>query len=267
MRQTAKGVVFVIVVLGMLVLAVVAGFAAELPPLTDVSLLVGHPPAGETAPAAIPAGTVLVLGDGDEGIGKVMTELQEAYRLGKVSPVANRAARLKSGEVLELAWAPAALRVAVTLVAESAAAPTYRVRLEEAGTLIAEPTVSLRGRRGVIGGPNGEAAPYVFVLLRKMAEEPKPVEGDIAAPVLLQRVNPVYPENARKEGITGVVVVEATIDETGAVRDVRVIESPHEALAQAATDAVRQWRFEPARDPKGKPVEVYWKVTLAFKLQ
>jgi len=30
---------------------------------------------------------------------------------------------------------------------------------------------------------------------------------------------------------------------------------------------VRQWRFEPARNPAGKPVEIKWKVTLAFKLQ
>lgn len=266
MRQKVKGVVFVIVVLGMLALAVVASFAAELPPLTDVSLIVGHPPAGEAAPAAIPAGTVLVLGDGDEGIGKVMTELQEAYRLGKVLPVASKAARLKSGETLELAWAPAALRVAVTLVAENAAAPTYKVRLEEAGTLIAEPTVSLRGRRGVIGGPNGPAAPYVFVLLRKMPEPPKG-EGDLTAPFLLERVSPVYPEDARKERITGVVIVEAVIDETGAVRDVKVLESPHEALGQAAIDAVRQWRFDPARNAAGKPVAVNWKITLAFKLQ
>jgi protein TonB len=256
----------VVTVLTMLALAVVASFAAELPPLTEVSLLVGHPPAGETAVAAIPAGTVLVLGDGDEGIGKVMTELQEAYRLGKVVPVANKATRLKSGERLELAWTPAALRVAVTLIAESPVAPTYKVRLEEAGTLIAEPTVSLRGQRGVIGGPNGPAAPYVFVLLRKMPEPPK-IEGDLTAPVLLERVNPLYPEAARKERITGVVVVEASIDETGAVKDVRVLESPHEALAQAATAAVRQWRFEPARDQTGKPVEITWKVTLAFKLQ
>lgn len=266
MRQRAKGVVFVIVVLGMLVLAVVAGFAAELPPLTDVSLLVGHPPAGETAPAAIPAGTVLVLGDGDEGIGKVMTELQEAYRLGKVAPVANRAARLRSGEVLELTWAPAALRVAVTLIGDTAGTPTYKVRLEEAGTLIAEPTVSLRGRRGVIGGPNGPAAPYVFVLLRKMPEPPK-IEGDLTAPVLLERVSPVYPEAARKEGITGVVVVEVVIDETGAVNEARALESPNEALTEAAIAAVRQWRFEPARNPAGKAVALNWKVTLAFKLQ
>jgi TonB family protein len=259
--------VFVVVVLAMLVLAVVAGFAAEQPPLTDVSLIIGRAPADEAAPATIPAGTVLVLGDGDEGIGKVTAELQEAYRLGMVSTVAGKAARLKPGETLELTWAPAALRVAVTLIGDTAGTPTYKVRLEEAGTLIAEPTVSLRGRRGVIGGPNGAAAPYVFVLLRKMAEEPKRVEGDITGPVLLQRVSPVYPEGARKEGIMGVVVVEATIDETGVVRDVRVLESPHDALAQAATDAVRQWRFEPAHLPNGKPVGVQWKVTLAFKLQ
>jgi hypothetical protein len=39
------------------------------------------------------------------------------------------------------------------------------------------------------------------------------------------------------------------------------------ATERLILDAVRQWRFEPARDPAGKPVEIKWKVTLAFKLQ
>jgi protein TonB len=182
-----------------------------------------------------------------------------------VSTVAGK--RPEARRTLEMAWTPAARRVGVTLFAENGGAPTYTVCLEEADTLIAEPTVSLRGQRGVIGGPNGPAAPYVFVLLRKMADEPKRVEGDIAKPVLLERVNPVYPEAARKERIMGVVVVEVSLDETGAVTDVRVVESPHEALAQASTDAVRQWRFDPARNPAGKPVAVNWKVTLNFKLE
>jgi len=97
--------------------------------------------------------------------------------------------------------------------------------------------------------------------------EPPKIEGDLTAPVLLERVSPVYPEAARKERIMGVVVVETVIDETGAVREARAVESPDEALAQAAIEAVRQWRFEPARNPAGKPVEIKWKVTLAFKLQ
>ena len=266
MKHNVKGAALVLLAIAMLVLAVAASLAADQPPLTDVSLIIGRAPADQATPATIPAGTVLVLGDSDEGIGKVTAELQEAYRLDKVSTVAGKAARLKPGETLELTWTPAALRVAVTLIADSAGTPTYKVRLEEAGTLIAEPTVSLRGRRGVIGGPNGPAAPYVFVLLRKMADPPK-VEGDIVSPVVLERVSPVYPEVARKEKIMGVVVVEASIDKTGAVRDMRVLESPHESLAQAATDAVRQWRFEPARDAKGAAVAVEWKITLAFKLQ
>jgi TonB family protein len=266
-KNNVKGAALVLLVVALLVLAVAVSFAADPPPLTDVSLIIGRAPADQATPAPIPAGTVVVLGDGDEGIGKVTAELREVYRLDMVSTVAGKAARLKPGETLEMAWTPAALRVAVTLLAESGGTPTYKVRLEEAGKLIAEPTVSLRGRRGVIGGSNGPAAPYVFVLLRKMADEPKRVEGDITGPVLLQRVNPTYPEAARKERVMGVVVVEVSLDETGAVRDVRVVESPHEALAQASTDAVRQWRFDPARNPAGKAVAVNWKVTLAFKLQ
>jgi hypothetical protein len=69
-----KGIVFVVFVVAMLVLAVAASLAAEQPPLTDVSLIIGRAPVDQATPATIPAGTVLVLGDGDEGISKVTAE-------------------------------------------------------------------------------------------------------------------------------------------------------------------------------------------------
>ena len=53
----------------------------------------------------------------------------------------------------------------------------------------------------------------------------------------------------------------ATIPEAAAVKD------PDPRLTKAATEAVLQWRFEPARDAQGKPVAVVYTVTVAFKLQ
>jgi periplasmic protein TonB len=63
-------------------------------------------------------------------------------------------------------------------------------------------------------------------------------------PQKVHHVNPVYPEEAKAAGITGVVIMEATIDADGQVTDVRVLRGP-EALRRAAVEAVRQWRFEP----------------------
>ncbi|GEM_PF-1630826 len=71
--------------------------------------------------------------------------------------------------------------------------------------------------------------------------------------VVVRRIQPVYPEAARREGIEGAVSVEVTIDEEGHVTSARAI-SGHPLLRQAAVDAARGWTFRlsnphiPARD-------------------
>jgi len=62
---------------------------------------------------------------------------------------------------------------------------------------------------------------------------------------LVKRVNPVYPEEAKKQGITGTVICGIKIAETGKVESVEVKESPDELLSGSAVEAVRQWEYEP----------------------
>jgi TonB family protein len=59
------------------------------------------------------------------------------------------------------------------------------------------------------------------------------------------RVQPSYPELARKMNITGTVKVEVVVSPNGMVKDARVVGG-HPVLANAALDAVKKWRFEPA---------------------
>jgi len=63
-------------------------------------------------------------------------------------------------------------------------------------------------------------------------------------PKIVARVEPVYPPEAKAQGIRGVVILEVRIDKTGQVTDVKILRSIP-VLDQAAIDAVRQWRFEP----------------------
>ncbi len=92
------------------------------------------------------------------------------------------------------------------------------------------------------------------------------VKGDVKEPTLVNRVNPAYPEEARKAGTQGKVVVEAVIGADGTVADAKVEQSPDETLSAAALDAVRKWTYKPAT-LKGKPVAVKMKITVAFRLQ
>ena len=59
------------------------------------------------------------------------------------------------------------------------------------------------------------------------------------------RVEPVYPELARRMNIKGSVKVEVVVAPNGTVKDAKVVGG-HPVLASAALDAVKKWRFEPA---------------------
>ncbi len=59
------------------------------------------------------------------------------------------------------------------------------------------------------------------------------------------KVQPVYPELARKMNITGTVKIEVTVSSNGTVKEARVVGG-HPVLATAALEAAKKWRFEPA---------------------
>jgi len=90
--------------------------------------------------------------------------------------------------------------------------------------------------------------------------------NEITRPEVIEKVNPRYPEEARKEKIMGEVVVETVINEKGIVDETEVISSPDELLSEAAVEAIRQWTFEPALCD-GRPVGVYYNLTIRFQLQ
>jgi TonB family protein len=81
---------------------------------------------------------------------------------------------------------------------------------------------------------------------------------------LLHRVEPEYPETARQQNIQGAVVLELHIGTDGSVEGAEVVSGPP-ILAQASTDAVKQWKFKP-RVENGGPVQMQTRVTFDFKL-
>ncbi len=85
-------------------------------------------------------------------------------------------------------------------------------------------------------------------------------------PVPLARISPPYPEEARRLGIEGAVVVKIYINERGEVEDVEVTKSPDRVLSEAVVKTVRGTRFSPAK-AGGKSVPVILELTLRFKLQ
>jgi TonB family protein len=91
------------------------------------------------------------------------------------------------------------------------------------------------------------------------------VGGDVKAPRVVRRVEPIYSEAARRDRISGIVILELLVGKDGRVRDAVVLKPLPDGLSEAALAAVRQWEFEPGT-LNGVPVDVVFNVTTNFKL-
>jgi protein TonB len=117
------------------------------------------------------------------------------------------------------------------------------------------------GVPGGFRGP-GESAPPPPEPLPPV--QPVRVGGAIRPPTKVHHVMPAYPQIARDARKAGIVILEAVVNEDGAVRDVRVLRS-EPLLDQAAIDAVKQWRFSPTL-LNGQAIPIVMTVTVAFTL-
>jgi TonB family protein len=95
-----------------------------------------------------------------------------------------------------------------------------------------------------------------------MSREPIRVGGNVQESKLVQRVEPIYPDQAKDARISGVVILQVTVDEQGNVSDIRVMRG-HPLLQNAAVEAVRQWRYSPTL-LNGEAVPVIATVTVPF---
>ena len=113
---------------------------------------------------------------------------------------------------------------------------------------------------GVVGGVVGGVPGGVVG-----EEEPILVVGDVRPPELILKIQPEYPEMARRARIEGKVIVEAIINAQGDVENVPVLRSIP-LLDGAAIAAVKKWKYKPAMQ-HGRPVKVFFTVVVDFTLR
>lgn len=104
------------------------------------------------------------------------------------------------------------------------------------------------------------------VMLRSGLDLPERVRvsSSVATGLLVKKVPPAYPDNARIARVQGSVVLKAVIDNDGAVEDLTLI-SGHPMLAPAAIEAVKQWKCKPYL-LNGQPVKVETQIVVNFQL-
>jgi protein TonB len=85
--------------------------------------------------------------------------------------------------------------------------------------------------------------------------------------ILATRALPEYPPLARQVRAEGRVVLQVVVDRTGVIDEIEVLSSPRPdfGFTVAAREAVRQWRYHPARQQQ-RPVDVYLTVVVEFSL-
>ncbi len=241
---------------------------------TVFRVLLGTPATQDAGGASVltVAGPVVMLGKSPEEEAKdildLMAKLKDSYRLGEVSLAASYAKMLTPNVEVQVPPLVNGLEIRATLLAFNASQATYGVAISEGGKVVSEPKVTMnRGMRGIVGSRDGEKAPYFFLTIEPLAALPKAEATPPAVmPRLVQRVQPVYPEEARQARIDGVVLLGITVGADGAVRDVSPLRSEPMGLTEAAMKAVSQWRYEPARDAAGAAVETRMTVTVSFLL-
>ncbi len=90
------------------------------------------------------------------------------------------------------------------------------------------------------------------------------ISQGVSQGLILKRVQPVYPEQARQMRVEGTVELQANISRSGSITGVKQL-SGDPILGRAATDAVRQWKYKPYF-LNGEPIEIQTQITVIFKL-
>jgi protein TonB len=161
---------------------------------------------------------------------------------------------------------------------------TASVEIRRDGSLLSAPRVKTPlGERAIVSTTNGPEAPFLFLVVEvdRVSKQSIDTRGlryawrddlmtvdrdDVTHPRAILKQRPVYTEAARKEHIQGVVILQLVIDESGEVTEVEVLKGLAYGLTENAIEAVKQWRFEPARHD-GKPVSVLYNITVNFRLE
>jgi TonB family protein len=123
-------------------------------------------------------------------------------------------------------------------------------------------TMELRAPKQVAGAAASAAQPAP-----KPNPNPITVGGRVEAARVLRNPQPIYPPELQQQGIEGTVRLRAQISRDGVPVNVHILNDDEvdPRMAQAAVDAVRQWRYQPSK-LDGEPVEVTTSIDVTFHL-
>jgi len=134
---------------------------------------------------------------------------------------------------------------------------------------LSEPERSVFGDRKfyslTLNMPNLNSAGGSWVIrFAELKQDPRAPSADLSQPTATRKVDPGYPVQLMRENVAGTVILYAVIHADGTVGDVRVLRGVDERLDRFASDAVAQWKFDPATK-NGTPIDVEATFKIPFR--
>lgn len=94
---------------------------------------------------------------------------------------------------------------------------------------------------------------------------PLPPDRTITPPKIRKQFIPDYPAGALAFGVSGVLIVEMNLDQTGVLSAPRIVKAlPAPTLTYVVIDALRKWKIDPARR-NGEPIDVIFNLTVNYR--
>ncbi|HLZ43883.1 MAG TPA: energy transducer TonB [Candidatus Sulfotelmatobacter sp.] len=262
----------------------VDGLPVEVETRVQINFKLGKEPPPEgivgDAPGGLPPGAIGSIAGGDGGV-RVSEGVMRAFRNQKIDPIyppLAKQARIEgivtlrvqinqSGDV-ERATLISGHPMLAPAAIEAVKQWKYRPYLLNAEPVNVDTTVSLNFSHDEVseadlnsqaldsGVPANEESPY---------PQRVRVSSGVESGLIVNKVAPHYPAEAREQHIQGVVVLRAIIDKDGNVANLELI-SGDPTLAEAAIVAVKQWKYKPFL-LNGNPMEVETQIQVNFVLQ
>jgi len=234
------------------------------------------------APAGEPSASPLVLLPPDPGwsgeIEKQRSQIAETLGLDGATIIGKARTVVPSGSAQKVAF-PREGSSPLIVAVRPARSGSNRVSLEidmreksASDSSLASFSVSGElGKTFIVGGKSSNGPLLVSVTPRdagpetaEIGKEIHKVGGEVKPPVLVRRVDAKYPEKLRADKKSGIVVLQAVVDEQGVVGNPVVVRHSEPEFDAAALEAIRQWQYTPAT-LQGKPVAIYLTITVSFR--
>jgi TonB family protein len=224
----------------------------------------GH--AGASGSPGSSSGNSAENGNGSKGKGK--SDLPAGLYVGtpaasaKTSPVAGDPAATKAATGASSPSPASVPAPRVTSVPARTMSPDTASKLSEAERVV------FNGRRFyslTMNMPNLNSAGGSWVIrFAELKQDPKAPSADLTQPVATRKVDPGYPTQLIRENVAGTIILFAIIHADGTVGNVLVLRGVDNRLDKFASDAVAQWKFQPATKD-GTPIDVEATFQIPFR--